>query len=525
MPGGGLLALVAYGSQNVLLSGNPEMTYFYKTFKKYTHFSLETTSQLMDGVTDWPYDRTVQLKSRIQRVGDIMTDMYFSFDLPAIYSKYQQTNPSTGPTTQQQFQWARYLGAAAIQSVYITVGPNKIQEFTGEYLMARALIDFPKDKFEKWQTLVGDTPELNDPANGLYGTKTATGGIYPTVYAYYTPQNELQQPQVNQPSIPATRVYVPLPFWFTEEGQGLPFVGLQYYTVDVTINLTPSQQLYTVLDASGFRMAPGFRVSSPLSNIQRNIPDYIPTTGSNAFLQNFFTDIGYTVPPLNSWPANPLIHTTYAFLPEKERNIFASKPLTYLVRQVTLVPFPEIISNAILDLEIHNPITRLVLVPRRSDSLLYKNAYANVTNWWNWPDRPKIPNNYFPDNQYIECEASSGALVPNAQLDIVQALRVLVDGNEIQELKLTPFFTDYTPYKYLSGGANRHIPVYSFELKSPGTQPCGSLNSSRIRKFQLDLQVWPLPPNSSYIYSLNVHVENYNFFLVEAGMGDLKYAL
>ena len=103
----------------------------------------------MDGPTDYPYDKTIQLKARVDRVGDLLSDMYFSFQIPAIYSKYRQIDPVAGPTAQHEFQWVRNLGAAAIQSVYVTVGPNKIQEFTGEYLMAKALIDYPKDKYEK----------------------------------------------------------------------------------------------------------------------------------------------------------------------------------------------------------------------------------------------------------------------------------------------------------------------------------------------------------------------------------------
>jgi hypothetical protein len=154
--------------------------------------------------------------------------------------------------------------------------------------------------------------------------------------------------------------------------------------------------------------------------------------------------------------------------------------------------------------------------------LIYRNNIANFTNWWNYPQRPKNPTQI--SQGQINANAT-GVVVPNTQLDIIQGLRVLSDGNEIQELKPTPFFTNITPYKYLSGGANRHIPVYSFELHSPTIQPAGSLNSSRIRKFQLDLQVFPLPANSSYIYSINVYVENLNFFIVESGMGDNKYAL
>ena len=522
MPGGGLVSLVAYGAQNVILSGNPDMTYFYKTFKKYTHFSLETTTKRMDGPTDYPYDQTVQLRARVDRVGDLVSDMYFSFDIPAIYSKYQKIDPEVGHCTQQQFQWVRYLGAAAIQSVYITSGPNKIQEFTGEYLMAKALIDFPKDKFEKWQHLVGDVPENYDPANGLYGNPTATSGEYPTVF---TDISNTSGGQNNTPSIPASTIYVPLPFWFTEEGQALPLIGLQYYTIDVTINLTPSQQLYTVCDLSGYRMAPGYRVISSTNNIRNNKPDIVTADSSQQQIRNFFTDINSTVPPLNTWACNPTLHTTYVFLPEQERNLFASTPLMYLTRQITLVSFPEIINNNLLYLDIHNPITRIIIVPRRSDVLLYRNNAANFTNWWNWPQRPKIPTTPIIDSAFIELESATGLLVPSGQIDIVQALRILADGNEIQELKPNAFYTNLTPWKYLEGGANRRLPIYSFELHSPTAQPAGSLNSSRIRRLQVDLQVYPLPPNSSYIYSINFHVENINFYIVESGMGDVKYAL
>jgi hypothetical protein len=497
------------------------MTYFYKTFKKYTHFSLETTTKLMDGPTDYPSTQSIQLKCRVDRIGDLVSDMYFSFQLPAIFSKYRPTTTTT--TKQQEFQWVRTIGAAAIQSVYITVGPNRIQEFTGEYLMAKALIDYPKDKYEKWQQLVGDIPEIYDPANGLYGGSVANGAIYPTVYP---------DPRVavgvatSQPSIPSYTIYVPLPFWFTDEGQALPLIGLQYYTVDVTINLTPSQQLYTTLDAAtGVRMAPGYTVVNEPESMQNNMPEFTSSSDTTTQIRNFFVDVGATPPPLNLWTMSPTLHVTYVFLPEAERTIFASTPLSYVIRQVTQVSFPEIIGNQLLNLDIHNPITRLIFVPRRSDSLLYRNNLQNFTNWWNWPSRPKIPTEAPLDNQFIEMVSATGLLVPFGQPDIIQALRILSDGNEIQEMKPTSFYTDITPFKYLAGGAKRRLPVYAFELHSPTIQPSGSLNSSRISRFQVDLQVYPLPPDSTYIYSMNIYVENLNFFLVESGMGDVKYAL
>ena len=189
---------------------------------------------------------------------------------------------------------------------------------------------------------------------------------------------------------------------------------------------------------------------------------------------------------------------------------------------MTLVPFPEILANQLLDLEIHNPITRLVILPRRSDALFYRNDYLNFTNWWNWPTRPK--NTTLDGTNFIR-DTASGVVISASQRDIIQSLRVVADGNEVQEVKPAEFFTEITPFRTLSGGADRKIPVYSFELTSPGFQPSGSLNASRIHKFQIDLGVYPLPTASTYIYSLNVYVENLNFFVVESGMGDIKYAL
>jgi hypothetical protein len=62
-------------------------------------------------------------------------------------------------------------------------------------------------------------------------------------------------------------------------------------------------------------------------------------------------------------------------------------------------------------------------------------------------------------------------------------------------------------------------------LSSPSTQPCGSVNASRIRNFQIEVDVYPLPVNTNYVYDLNVYVENINFLVIDGGMGGLKYAL
>ncbi len=517
MPGNGLLALVAYGSQNVILSGNPQMTYFYKIFRRYSHFSMENVAQQMEGPDELFYDQSVKVRAKIQRIGDLMSDLYFSFQIPDIYSKY--VNP-VQRTYQYEFQWVRYLGCAMIQNAAFFIGGQKIQEFDGTYLVARALLDYPSAQYDKWRRLVGDTPELTEPANGVYaGGYSQTG--YPTVI------KDTAQPlgaQVNRPSIFGQTIRVPLPFWFAEQaGNALPLTGLQYHECEVQITVNSIQNLYTILDASGYRVRPGSQTLASTRAIQTNIPDYASIVDASGQIRAFLTDVGSDVPALNTWSFNPQIEATYIYLGEEERTVFATTPLSYLVHQVTPVPFPTIYNRQILDLEIHNPIERLIYITRRSDSLPYRNQFANFTNWFNYPEAPYLP----PGGAVpiLSQAFSSGLLIPNAQQQIIQSLRVLCDGNEIQEEKPIEYFTNVNTFKYTTGNPKGEIPVYTFTLTSPSNQPAGSINSSRIRLFQTEVNPYPLPLNTTYVYDLTIYVENINFVEITGGMGGLKYAL
>lgn len=516
MTGGGLLALVAYGSQNVILSGNPQMTFFYKVFKRYSHFSIENVATQMEGPDQLFFDQPIRVRAKIERVADLVSDMYFSFQIPDIFSKY--VSPSTR-TYQYEFEWVNYIGCAIIQNASFFIGGQKIQEFDGSYLVARALVDYPNAKLQKWKALVGETPELVSPAEGLYaGGQNQTG--YPTVIR--NPNLPLGA-QLNRPSIFGQTIHVPLPFWFTDPGNALPLVGLQYHDCEIQITLNPINTLYTILDASGFRVRPGVQTTASSVNIQSNLPDYSTIMDLSGEIRSFLTDVGSVVPALNTWNFLPRIETTYVYLAEEERTLFATIPLSYLVHQMTPYPFPTLYNRQILDLQTHNPVERLLFVTRRSDSVQYRNAFANFTNWWNFPEAPYLaPSGVAP---ILQSAFSSGILLPFAQQQIIQSMRVLCDGNEIQEEKPVDYFTKITPYKYTDGNPQQAVPVYSFTLGSLGTQPMGSLNTSRIRVFQVEVAPYQLPPNTTYVYDLMIYVESINFVEIQSGMGGLKYAL
>lgn len=515
MPGGGLFTLVSTGAQNVILNGNPEMTYFYKTFRRYSHFSEESVTTTFDGPNELQFDQSVQIRVKIQRVADLVRDMYFTFSLPDIYSKYYI--PDEIRSAQYNFAWVNYIGCHIIQNVALIIGGQKIQEFDGSYLLSRALADYDDNRLAKWKELVGETNELTNPAKGIYGGGSETVG-YPTVYP-----DDTVATQVNRPSIFARDIHVPLPFFCNESTfQALPLIGLQYHEVEVQINLRPIQELYTCLDTNGYRVRYGYKQTAPPSSLQINQPTYGASDDSGLEIRNFLTDIGTTIPALNTWPYNPRIQSTYVYLNEEERKTFAATPLSYMLYQVTRYNFPAITSREYLQLETHNPINRLLIVPRRSD-YIYRNDFSKWTNWWNDPSPPHIPTPNLPI--WANFFYATGLLVPAGQREIIRNLRVLGDGNELQEQKPVTYFEKIVPYRYTSGNGQPGLSIYPFGLTSPGTQPNGSINASRVRLFQVDVDPYPLALNTTYVYDVTIYVESINWLIVSSGMGGLKYAL
>jgi hypothetical protein len=525
MPGGGLFILVAYGAQNVILSGNPDFTYFYIVLKKYSHFAFESITLPLEGPQELFFDEPIQLRAKIQRVADLLSDLYFTFRLPDIYSKYFDPN-LPGPNnnrSQYQFQWVRYIGAQIIQDATFLIGGTQVQQFDSDYIISTAFTDQDETQYNKWQQMVGDVPELYDPANGQYSgavgnNSTRTTGLYPNVYKNFDPS---LQSQNNFPSIPGRDITLPLSFWFSQNsGLALPLIALQYHECEVQLTLRPIRDLYTVLDPSGFRVRPESKVNASRTQIQTGNVGYMANIEQNIYIKQFLTDIDYTPPTMNTWPLYPRLQATYVYLTDSERRTFATKPLTYIVRQVTKYPFLNNNSRQLFDLYTHNPVPRILIIPRRSDAIQYLNAWTNYTNWWRYGQAPFIPAiSSIPSGGY------SGINITSMQQDIIRQIRIICDGNDAQEIKPLQYFNELSSWKYATGVFPPGLAIYSFALDtSKWMKPSGSLNTSRVKNFQLDIDPWPLAQDSMYLINYSVYVESINFLVIEGGMGGMKYA-
>lgn len=564
MPGG-LLALVCYGNENIVVNGNPEMTYFYKSFNRHTHFSQEAIQIPLDGPNQLAMDAPITLKAIIPRQGDFLSDLTLRISLPDIFSKayIRQDSGNYILDRAYEFAWVRQIGVHMIQSVTITIGGQKIQEFDSDWIAARALLDCDTTTYAKWREMVGDVAELFSPAQGVYADPSGAG--YPHVVAWRGTPTIPTPVQNSAPSIPGRILRIPLGFWFSEYiGNSLPLVALQYHDVEVTLQLRPIRGLYTVLDPSGVRVRPGIQSLPYLPSDQYTsvwnpaILGPLPQTLNNRYgsytdlsgsMRYFLTDISGGVPFADGWPLNATLEGLYSFVESQEQLVYAKKTLRYNVRQMQNFAFSGLNTRTSYRIDVHNIATRLVFFTRRSDAIPFRNQYTNLTNWMYTTANmrpvayPQGIADAMPTNVLVNGIpmpiGRSGLNIQGLQRDILRNVFLTANGNKLFESQDTAFFTTYVPYRFLKGYGSPYgeyglatqsemWPVYTYSFALDGSQveqPSGTLNTSRINKLEIDVDVEPIPYLARYTYELQVYVETLNFLEISAGLGGLKFAL
>jgi hypothetical protein len=87
---GGLMNIVAYGSQDIYLTGTPQITFFKVVYRRHTNFSFESVELNFDG--DVNFDN---YSDRIlPKIGDLIGNMYLKVELPEMYFERTVSNQS-----------------------------------------------------------------------------------------------------------------------------------------------------------------------------------------------------------------------------------------------------------------------------------------------------------------------------------------------------------------------------------------------------------------------------------------------
>ena len=199
--GGGLMQLVAYGAQDIYLTGNPQITFFKVVYRRHTNFSIETIAQTFNSDVDFGKKSQVT----IARNGDLIGAMHLEM-------KVQQLQQTPGTST--YVSWTNGLGNAMVKSISIEIGGQEIDKHYGEWLDIWGELNVKKDHRDAYDAMVGNTYTSDDA-----------------------------DPADSAVESPVT-LYVPLRFWFNRNpGLALPLIALQYHEVKLHLELEESKYL------------------------------------------------------------------------------------------------------------------------------------------------------------------------------------------------------------------------------------------------------------------------------------------
>ena len=208
---GGLMQLVAYGAQDVYLTGNPQITFFKVVYRRHTNFAMESIEQTFNGTG--AFGNKVQCP--VVRNGDLITKMYLRTTVSAGSTAGLA---STSAYYNAKWAWCTSLGHALISSVELEIGGTRIDKHWGEWLTIWNELSRKIGQDRGYNTMIGNVPAL-------------------TVLDYQHP---------------AYTMWVPLKFFFCRfDGLALPLIALQYHEVRINFEFVTVDQCLVMENVSG----------------------------------------------------------------------------------------------------------------------------------------------------------------------------------------------------------------------------------------------------------------------------------
>ena len=521
------MQLVAYGAQDVYLTGQPQITFWKVTYRRHTNFAMESIENTFNGQAD--FGRRVQCT--VSRNGDAAYKTYLQVTLPEI----TQTDANFA-------RWLDYPGEQLINMVEVEIGGQRIDRQYGDWMHIWNQLTLTTEAERGYNKMVGQTTQLTyitDPTFAEIDQPCSDAAPA----AVCTPRNAL----------PETTLYVPLQFWFCRNpGLALPLIALQYHEVKINVEFRPIDECLWAINTS-------------------------LTTGTKA-----------TTAYSKSLVAASL-YVDYVFLDTDERRRMAQNPHEYLIEQLQFTGDESIGSSSNkIKLNFNHPCKELVWVVQPDENidfctslipnnLLYKALGAQPFNYTDAVDA--LPNgihafagpdavngNYafingsglFEDagadfattgsawggasygvfgTASVEgaphsnvSDAGSFVLAETAlnmhcwgQNPVVTAKLQLNGQDRFSEREGT-YFDLVQPFQHHTRNPDTGINVYSFALRPEEHQPSGTANFSRIDNANLQLVVSYNAIGGSKTAKVRVYATNYNVLRVMSGMAGVAYS-
>jgi hypothetical protein len=482
--GGGLMQLVAYGAQDIYLTGNPQITFWKVVYRRHTNFARECVEQTISGSSTLTSGNRGTVT--VSRNGDLLSNV---------------TVVSTGAVGG--------LGDAAITDVEVQIGGQKIDKHTAEWMQMWAELTTPDSKAAAYRAMTG-------VSGSAHGTAVADG-VYMT--------------------------QIPLQFWFCRNpGLALPLIALQYHEVKLVFNWGTAGAAtakvmcdYVYLDTDERRRFAQVSHEYLIEQLQYQ------TEGSTK--QSFKLTLNHPVKALY-WTSGAGVLTTETMkLKLNGHDRFAAQEKEYFqLRQpmehhtavpgqnVPVVQRPQFITPLTLAVVTHNSTVTLTAAAIGSEATPV-GPETVITFKENTVNMPKV-GDVLHISLGSEHTADSAAYVDHSTFQTVTAISAATDpivtiSPGILEKQIPAGYTDLDGLAITivartqsnlcrTSSMTAAVNMYSFALEPEEHQPSGTCNFSRIDTATLDLSTTAILDT---VYALN-----YNVLRIMSGMGGLAYS-
>jgi len=531
---GGLMQLVAYGAQDVFLTGTPEITFWKVSYRRHTNFAMESIEQTFSGQAD--FGRRVTCT--ISRNGDLAYRTYLQVTLPEI-NQDMKTAGSDGVYA----RWLSYIGEQLIAQVEVEIGGQRIDRQYGDWMHIWNQLTLSSEQQKGYWKMIGHTTQLTyitDPNFAAVSGPCAAAGGPNQVCA---PRNAL----------PETTLYIPLLFWFCRNpGLALPLIALQYHEVKINLDIRPlGECLWAVKTLNG-------------------------TSGTVSVSQAYQQSL-----------VAASLYVDYIFLDTDERRKMAQNPHEYLIEQLQFTGDESVGSSSNkIKLNFNHPCKELIWVVQPdanvdycssldAGGLLYRTLGAQPFNYTDAIDAlPKAVHAFggpaetagASGNEFItasglfqmpgaadvtvggsadwagastylpfdaQAGSSNGSSVSDAgtfvlaetALDMhcwgenpVVTAKLQLNGQDRFSEREGSYFDVVQPWQHHTRAPDTGINVYSFALRPEEHQPSGSCNFSRIDNAVLQLVLSSGTVAGTATAKVRVYAVNYNVLRVMSGM-------
>ena len=337
--GGGLLQLVAYGAQDVYLTGNPQITFFKVAYRRHTNFALEAIEQTFNGTSAFGSRVTCQ----ITRNGDLINRVYFVGTV-----KNTASTNTTNTTTQNNNAVALvpYFGLKLLKTIELEIGGQRIDKHYSEWLYIWNELSLPQGKRDGYRLMVG-------------GDKYNRSIVLNAQESY--------------------SVYVPLEFWFCRNvGLALPLIALQYHEVKINIEFENMTEMKDT----------GRNYSNKAFSLKGSdgTTDVLPVEELNSGFRG--SEISLETAAL--W-------VDYIFLDTDERRRFAQLSHEYLIEQLQFTGADTVSAGSAslksIRMNFNHPCKELIWVIKPTVNTA-EATYVSTPYWNNFTNRNG-------DNQYV----------------------------------------------------------------------------------------------------------------------------